>query len=144
MAIKVNSGFKVGAPVPIDTRIVLSWKEMENINERIMPAVYFALCSDDNSFYLYSPTNTENAKTGKFKFMFGNSSELIDRARCIELIQQYAASKEDMVTAQGQLAAILANAPADCATFKEVSDKFELTPNTAITSEEISDIITGG
>ena len=142
MAIKVNSGFEVGAPVPIDTRIVLSWNEMKNINERLMPSVYFALCSNDNSFYLYSPNNPVDEKTGKFKFMFDNSSELIDEARCIELIQQNAASKHDMEVAQQQLADILADAWTEYDTFKEVGDKLKEI-GTPITSEDINNIVSG-
>ena len=77
MEIKVNTGFGVGAPVPIDTRIVLSSNEMKNINERIMPSVYFALCSDNESFYLYSPNNPEDEETGKFRFIFDNSGHIV-------------------------------------------------------------------
>lgn len=147
MPINVNSNFKVQAPAPIDTRLTLTKAQMLTTNDNLMPSVYFALCIDDNAFYLYSKANTVNEYTGKFRYMFdqgGPAGGGVSEERVLELISENAASKEDMETAQEQLAAILADAPADCDTFKEVSEKFELTPNTAITSEEISDIITGG
>ena len=147
MPINVNSSFKVQAPAPIDTRLTLTKAQMLTTNDNLMPSVYFALCTDDNAFYLYSKANTVDEYTGKFRYMFdqgGPAGGGVSEKRVLELISENAASKEDMETAQEQLAAILADAPADCDTFKEVSDKFELTPNTAITSEEISDIITGG
>lgn len=148
MPINVNSSFKVQAPAPIDTRLTLTMAQMLTTDDSLMPSVYFALCKDDNAFYLYSKNNTyEENKAGKFRYMFdqgGPAGGGVSEERVLELISENAASKEDMETAQEQLAAILADAPADCDTFKEVSDKFELTPNTAITSEEISDIITGG
>lgn len=147
MSIKVNSSFLVQAPAPIDTRLTLTKAQMLTTNDNLMPSVYFALCIDDNAFYLYSKANTVDEHTGKFRYMFdqgGPAGGGVSEERVLELISENAASKEDMETAQEQLAAILADAPADCDTFKEVSEKFELTPNTAITSEEISDIITGG
>ena len=121
MPINVNSSFKVQAPAPIDTRLTLTKAQMLTTNDNLMPSVYFALCIDDNAFYLYSKANTIDEYTGKFRYMFdqgGPAGGGVSEERVLELISEN--------------------------TFKEVSEKFELTPNTAITSEEISDIITGG
>ena len=51
---------------PIDTRLVLSKKEMLDVTDAAQPDVYFALCKDDGHFYLYNKKSTPNAETGKF------------------------------------------------------------------------------
>ena len=66
MSIKVNSNFQISCPLPIDNRQYLNKQDMLNINDNIMPDVYFAVCIDDGKFYLYNKTNTPNVDTGKF------------------------------------------------------------------------------
>lgn len=51
---------------PIDTRLVLSKKEMLDVNDTYQPDVYFALCKDEGHFYLYNKNSEPNEETGKF------------------------------------------------------------------------------
>jgi len=66
MGIPVNSGFTVGAPLPIDERIVLTKEQMRTINENTMPEVYFAACVDDGALYVFNKSNPSTEETGKF------------------------------------------------------------------------------
>lgn len=70
MSINVNTGFTVGAPVPIDQRQLLTKSEMLNIDDNVMPEYYFAVCKDDGALYIYDK-NLDITKisevTGKFK-----------------------------------------------------------------------------
>ena len=59
-------GLKVSSSEPIDTRILLTKEEMKNINQNIMPDIYFALCKDDGKLYLYNKNNSFNDITGYF------------------------------------------------------------------------------
>lgn len=59
-------GFKVSSSEPIDARILLTKEEMKNINQNIMPNIYFALCKDDGKLYLYNKNNSFNDITGYF------------------------------------------------------------------------------
>ena len=59
-------GLKVSSSEPIDTRILLTKEEMKNINQNIMPDIYFALCKDDEKLYLYNKNNSFNDITGYF------------------------------------------------------------------------------
>jgi hypothetical protein len=54
---------------PIDTRLVLSKKEMLNVNDTYQPDVYFALCKDDGHLYLYNKNNESNSEIGKFRII---------------------------------------------------------------------------
>ena len=63
MSIEINTGFKIGSSSPIDNRQYLNKQDMLNINDNIMPDVYFAVCIDDGKFYLYNKTNTPNVDT---------------------------------------------------------------------------------
>jgi hypothetical protein len=51
---------------PVDTRLVLTKKEMREANDNYLPDTYFALCKDDGHFYLYNKNNEPNEVTGKF------------------------------------------------------------------------------
>ena len=53
-------------PIPVDTRLILSKKEMLEANEGFLPNIYFTLCKDDGQFYLYNKSNESNEETGKF------------------------------------------------------------------------------
>lgn len=59
-------GFKVLSSEPMDARILLTKEEMKNINQNIMPDIYFALCKDDGKLYLYNKNNSFNDVTGYF------------------------------------------------------------------------------
>ena len=146
MPIKIPTAFQVGAKVPIDTRMILTKAEMLNINDNIMPAVYFAFCEEDGAFYLYTK-NTSVADldptTGKFKKIFSKdeSMEGMTKAQVEELIQQEAGSKQEVADLTAQLNAILDSAPEDCDTFAEVAQKFESVPDTTITTQDINTIV---
>lgn len=74
MGIKVNSGFSVGAPVPIDERIVLSKSQMLNMSDSTMPDTYFAICSDDGNLYVYNKSGTYSSSTGYYALVKGDGS----------------------------------------------------------------------
>ena len=62
----VSKSFLYKMPIPVDTRLILSKKEMLEANEGFLPNIYFALCKDDGQFYLYNKSNESNEETGKF------------------------------------------------------------------------------
>lgn len=74
MAITINSNFSVGAALPIDDRLVLTKQQMIDINENVMPEVYFAVCSDDGNMYLFNKANEVSAETGKFALFEAGAS----------------------------------------------------------------------
>jgi hypothetical protein len=51
---------------PVDTRLVLTKKEMNEANDNYLPDTYFALCKDDGHFYVYNKNSEPNSETGKF------------------------------------------------------------------------------
>lgn len=65
--ININSGFYIGSPEPIDTRMILSKAEMRSVNENILPSKYFCICSDDGQLYVFDKDSTSDETTGKFK-----------------------------------------------------------------------------
>ena len=62
----VTKPFLYKLAAPVDTRLVLSKKEMREINDNYLPDTYFALCKDEGHFYLYNKKATPNNETGKF------------------------------------------------------------------------------
>lgn len=82
--IAINTGFSVGSPVAIDTRMVLTKDEMVAMNDLVMPELYICLCSDDGQLYIYNKNNEFNDKTGKYRVhessseSGGMSGELIE------------------------------------------------------------------
>lgn len=62
----VTKPFLYQMPTPVDTRLVLTKKEMLEVNDLYQPEVYFALCKDDGHFYLYNKNIKGNSETGKF------------------------------------------------------------------------------
>lgn len=66
----IPRALSVGNGDPIDRRLLLSKEEMLNMKDVKMPRSdiqkYFALCIDDNQFYVYDKNATPNAETGKF------------------------------------------------------------------------------
>ena len=63
----ISKPFLIQMAAPLDTRQVLTKKEMLEINDNYMPDVYFALCRDNGKFYIYRKDNTYvSEETGKF------------------------------------------------------------------------------
>lgn len=62
----VSKPFLYQMPIPVDTRLILSKKEMLEVNEGFLPDIYFALCKDDGHFYLYNKKSEFSLETGKF------------------------------------------------------------------------------
>ena len=86
MALAINDGFSVGAGVPIEERLYLTKQQMININENIMPDVYFCICPDDGNLYTFSQANVPTPETGKFrKFEGGTSSDFTDNFNIVEI-----------------------------------------------------------
>lgn len=80
MSIPINSNFELGAPLPIDKRMTLTYEQMAGMNDNIMPSVYFTICIDDGCLYLYNKNNIKTAKTGRFiKISQGYSPEYVNQ-----------------------------------------------------------------
>lgn len=58
--------FLIKNKFPVDTRLVLTKKEMREAVDTEMPETYFALCKDDGHFYLYDKRAEANEFTGKY------------------------------------------------------------------------------
>lgn len=59
--------FLIRQAFPVDTRLVLSKKEMRESLDTELPDIYFALCKDDGKFYIYhKDTDVISGDTGKF------------------------------------------------------------------------------
>lgn len=85
MALQINDSFQINSAVPIDVRLVLSKNEMLNVDENLMPDVYFAICTD-GKFYLYNKTNSVDPSTGKFRVLEGgSSSDFADNFSIVEI-----------------------------------------------------------
>lgn len=65
----VGKPFLYQMAAPVDTRLVLTKKEMIEANDNYLPEVYFALCKDDGHFYLYNKSAEAVAETGKFRLI---------------------------------------------------------------------------
>ena len=66
---EVTKPFLIQKPFSVDTRLVLSKKEMLETLDDTMPNTYFALCKDDGHFYLYNKSNSANQETGKYRLI---------------------------------------------------------------------------
>ena len=62
----VSKPFLYQIQAPVDTRLVLTKKEMREANDTYLPDTYFALCKDEGHFYLYNKNNEPNEETGKY------------------------------------------------------------------------------
>jgi hypothetical protein len=62
----VGKPFLYQMAAPVDTRLVLTKKEMNEANDNYLPDTYFALCKDDGHFYVYNKNSEPNSETGKF------------------------------------------------------------------------------
>lgn len=65
--IKLVQGFDVCSPLPIDGRILLSKKEMYEIDDNILPEKYFAICKEDGKLYLYDKSNIIAEDIGRWR-----------------------------------------------------------------------------
>ena len=82
--INLPQGFKVGAAEAVDSRLILSKTEMLAIKDSLMPAVYLAVCKDDNAIYVYNKDNSVDPETGKFRVYAGGNSEEIPSSSKLE------------------------------------------------------------
>ena len=82
--INLPQGFKVGAAEAVDSRLILSKTEMLAIKDSLMPAVYLAVCKDDNAIYVYNKDNSVDPETGKFRVYAGGNSEGIPSSSKLE------------------------------------------------------------
>lgn len=62
----VSKPFLYQIQAPVDTRLILTKKEMREANDAYLPETYFALCKDEGHFYLYNKNNEPNEETGKY------------------------------------------------------------------------------
>ena len=77
MAIVLNTGFSIGSKDLIYDKFVLTKDEMLNIHENTYPDQFFALCSDNDSLYVFNVNNTPNTETGKFaQYSSGTSGDV--------------------------------------------------------------------
>ena len=91
MAININTGFHVGAALPIDDRAYLTKAQMLAVDENIYPDYFLAVCADDGFLYMFDKNMTaENvsAETGKFKLFSEDASG--SEQGVIELIKKHA------------------------------------------------------
>lgn len=78
MAISINTGFSLGAAVPIDTRAYLTKAEMLTIDENIYTDYFLTVCADDGFVYMFNKNAEElDPETGKFKLFAGSVEEAI-------------------------------------------------------------------
>ena len=85
--IKIPQGFKIASKEVVDTRLVMSKAEMLTVSDSVMPEVYFTLCSDDNTMYIYNKQNTIDEMGGKFRQYASSSSVNPSEIITIEQIQ---------------------------------------------------------
>lgn len=79
MAISINTGFSLGAAVPIDTRAYLTKAEMLTVDENIYTNYFLAVCADDGFLYMFDKNAEElDPETGKFKLFAGSVEEAIE------------------------------------------------------------------
>lgn len=70
----VSKPFLYQLAAPVDTRLILTKKEMREANDNYLPDTYFALCKDDGHFYVYNKNSEPNEVTGKFTLI----TEIVD------------------------------------------------------------------
>ena len=78
MSIILNTGFSIGSKDLIYDKFVLTKEQMLNIHENTYPDQFFALCSDNDSLYVFNVNNTPNDTTGKFVQYSSGSGEDVD------------------------------------------------------------------
>ena len=78
MAIVLNTGFSIGSKDLIYDKFVLTKEQMLNIHENTYPDQFFALCSDNDSLYVFNVNNIPNTETGKFVQYSSGTGEDVD------------------------------------------------------------------
>lgn len=78
MSIVLNTGFSIGSKDLIYDKFVLTKEQMLNIHENTYPDQFFALCSDNDSLYVFNVNNTPNTETGKFIQYSSGTGEDVD------------------------------------------------------------------
>lgn len=71
MAINLANGLNITSPEPVDSRIIKSKTEMENImpwDVAGMPDKYFCICSDDGKLYFFNKSAQPDPETGKVNY----------------------------------------------------------------------------
>lgn len=79
--ININTGFSLGAGVPLDSRTYLTKAEMLAVNENIYPDYLLVTCSEDGFLYMFDKNmdpSEVSATTGKFKLFAGDVEEAIN------------------------------------------------------------------
>lgn len=65
--LQYNKPFQITAKAPIDTRIILTKKQMLETVTGKQPDIYFCICKDDGKLYIWNNTFTKSPETGFFK-----------------------------------------------------------------------------
>lgn len=82
----VNKPFLYQISAPVDTRLVLTKKEMLKANDNYLPETYFALCKDNGHFYLYNKAAVSNEETGKYTLITDIIEYNIKSIDCGEIV----------------------------------------------------------
>lgn len=78
MGVNVSQAFHRTSANPIDDSLVLTKRQMLNMNPDIMPSHYFAICIEDNGLYIYDKTQqTPDIATGYFKKFVSDVNPMI-------------------------------------------------------------------
>jgi hypothetical protein len=74
----VTKPFLYKLAAPVDTRLILSKKEMCEVLDSTMPDTYFALCKNDGHFYLYNKALEPNEETGKYRLIADSITYILE------------------------------------------------------------------
>lgn len=76
--ISVIQGFRLSTRDPVDARLLMSKKEMRDVNDNLMPEKYFTICRENGLLYTYDKSRTKEqigaTDTGKFTLV--NSAKI--------------------------------------------------------------------
>ena len=102
--ISVSQPFVREGGFPIDESTLKSKAEMLATNDNVMPAKYFAICSDDGQLYLYDKSATPNQETGKYTLIkTGSEMQALTNAEIDDLIQNYESYLQDISNQLAQI-----------------------------------------
>ena len=111
MAIVLNTGFSIGSKDLIYDKFVLTKEQMLNIHENTYPDQFFALCSDNDSLYVFNVNNIPNTETGKFVQYSSGTGEDVDLTRLFMTNEEITTKLDDVFS--GTSAAIYTAVDAD-------------------------------
>ncbi len=74
----VSKPFLYQLAAPVDTRLILSKKEMREMSDNFLPNIYFALCKNDGHFYLYNKDLEPNEETGKYRLIADSITYILE------------------------------------------------------------------